>query len=81
MCRYYKHIHACQHVRFVFAAHCSNGTFTQKPCGTRQVWQTLPIEDQCMACASGMITVVPWSPSNSANNSDEEGSDSGCDSN
>jgi hypothetical protein len=43
MCRYYKHVWTCGHVRYVFAAYCTNAGLVQRPCGHKEVWQSLPV--------------------------------------
>ncbi|RPA77536.1 hypothetical protein BJ508DRAFT_200630, partial [Ascobolus immersus RN42] len=53
MCRYYKHVYSCSHVRYVFTSLCREGTYTQRPCGVRQVWQQLDMEYACPGCLTG----------------------------
>ncbi len=50
MCRYYKHIWTCGHVRYVFATFCLDAGLIQTPCGRREVWQSLLMGEDCGDC-------------------------------
>ncbi|OLN84453.1 hypothetical protein CCHL11_08228 [Colletotrichum chlorophyti] len=50
MCQYYAHAFTCKHQSLTFARFCQPASLIQKPCGRRQVWQTICLDDACEEC-------------------------------
>jgi hypothetical protein len=53
MCRYYRHVWSCGHVRYIFAQHCPYGARFQRPCKNRSVWQSIEMFEECRPCGGG----------------------------
>ncbi|CRK01338.1 hypothetical protein BN1723_008747 [Verticillium longisporum] len=50
MCQYYAHAFVCKHLTFTFARFCHPASLIQKPCGHRQIWQTIRLDEPCDEC-------------------------------
>ena len=50
MCQYYAHAFLCKHLTFTFARFCQPASLIQKPCGKRQIWQTIRMDEGCEEC-------------------------------
>jgi hypothetical protein len=59
MCRYYRHVWACGHVKMIFADHCAEGTRYQRPCKERTVWQTIDMDGDCAPCGGDGMKLCP----------------------
>lgn len=50
MCKYYAHSFACKHTSFTFARFCRDANMIQTPCGARDVWTTIRMDEACGEC-------------------------------
>jgi hypothetical protein len=52
MCHYYAHHYTCKHVTHVLAKYCPSANLVQTPCGKKDVWQSIRMEEECEECAA-----------------------------
>lgn len=50
MCQYYMHSYLCKHTSYSFARFCDKANLVQNPCGSKQVWHTIRMDDACDEC-------------------------------
>lgn len=50
MCRYYRHIWRCGHIRIVFAKYCPRAGLVQTACEKRDIWQSVNVDEACVDC-------------------------------
>jgi hypothetical protein len=53
MCHYYAHQYTCKHVTHVLAKYCPSANLVQTPCGKKDVWQSIRMEEECDDCVAG----------------------------
>jgi hypothetical protein len=53
MCHYYAHNYTCKHVTYVLAKYCPSANLVQTPCGKKDVWQSIRMEEECEECVAG----------------------------
>jgi hypothetical protein len=54
MCHYYAHHYICKHVTQVLAKYCPSANLVQTPCGKREIWQSIRMDEECEECAAVM---------------------------
>lgn len=50
MCLYYLYNYNCGHLEWIFAELCDHGRRYQNPCGRRDIWQEIHMNQFCKSC-------------------------------